>query len=192
VKEDLGSQVIDGLTATGTRITQTPIPNTLDLSQPADKKDGPSIVELWRSADLKVDLSELRKYPDGEVDVHLAITSREEPDPKMFSIPMGFTIRDDRALRRVGGNVSAPVLIYSVEPQFSKEEKRAKISGTVLVNLVVDQNGIPTNVRIVRGVGRGLDEKALEAVSKYKFKPAMEHGQPVPVELNIQVNFQIF
>ena len=193
VKEDLGSQVIDGLTATGTRITHTPIPNALDLSQTADKNDEPSSVELWRSVDLKVDLSELRKYPHGEVqDVHLAISSREEPDPKIFSLPKGFAIRDDRAIRRIGGDVSPPVLIHSVAPQFSQESKTAKISGNVLVNLVVDQSGIPTNVRIVRGIGYGLDEKAVEAVSKYRFKPAMEHGQPVPVEINIQVNFQIF
>ena len=193
VKEDLGSQVIDGLTVTGTRITQTPLPKALDLSQPLDQKEDPSIVERWRSADLKVDLSELRKYPHGEVqDVHLAITSREEPDPKIFTIPAGFSARDDRALRRVGGDVSAPVLIYSVAPGFTQEARNAKTAGNVLVNLVVDQNGIPTNVRVVRGVGHGLDEKAVEAVSKYRFKPSMEHGQPVPVEINIQVNFQIF
>ena len=188
VKEDLGSHLIDGLTATGTRITQTPTPNPLDPSQTADKKDDPSIVELWRSADLKVDLSELRKYPDGEVqDVHLAITSREEPDPKIFSIPAGFTI-----VRRIGGNVSAPVLIYSVAPEFTEQAKKPKIAGNVLVNVVIDQNGIPTNVRVVRGIGNGLDEKAVEAVSKYRFKPSMERGQPVPVEINIEVNFQSF
>jgi TonB family protein len=193
VKEDLGSQVIDGLTATGIRITQTPLPKALDLSQPLEKKEESSIVELWRSADLKVDLSELRKYPHGEiVDLHLAITSREEPDPKNFSIPAGFSIRDDRSLRRVGGDVSAPVLIYSVEPKFTQEARNAKIAGNVLVNLIVDQNGIPTNVRVVRGVGHGLDEKAVEAASKYRFKPAMEHGQPVPVEINVEINFQIF
>lgn len=190
--EGLGSQVIDGLTATGTRITQTPVPNALDLSQTADKNDDPSIVELWRSVDLKVDLSELRKYPHGEVQVRLAITSREEPGPKIFSIPTGFSIRDDRAVRRIGHGVSAPVLIYSVTPQYSPLAKTDKISGNVLVNLVVDQNGIPTNVRIVRGIGYGLDEEAVEAVRKYRFKPAMENGQPVPVELNLMVNFQIF
>jgi TonB family protein len=193
VKEDLGSQVIDGFNATGTRITQTPIPNPPDLSQTADKKDDPSIVELWRSVDLKVDLSELRKYPHGEIqDVHLTITSREDPDPKIFSVPAGFSIRDDRALRRVGGDVSAPVLIYSVKPGFTQQARNAKIAGNVLVNLVVDQNGIPTNVRVVRGIGHGLDEKAIEAVSKYRFKPSMEHGQPVPVEINVELNFQIF
>jgi hypothetical protein len=128
VKEDLGSRVIDGLTATGTRITQTPIPNALDPSQTTDENNDSSIVEFWRSLDLKVDLSELRKYPHGEVqDVHLVITSHAEPDPKIFAVPAGFTVRDDRAVRRVGGDVSPPVLIYSVAPEFTLEAKKAKM-----------------------------------------------------------------
>jgi periplasmic protein TonB len=57
---------------------------------------------------------------------------------------------------------------------------------------VVDTSGRPQSVHIVRGVGMGLDEKAMEAVRQYKFKPAMENGKPVPVELNVEVNFQIF
>ena len=64
--------------------------------------------------------------------------------------------------------------------------------GIVLVTLVVDANGNPQNVHLVRGVGMGLDEKALEAVRQYKFKPARYNGKPVPVQLNVEVNFQIF
>ena len=60
------------------------------------------------------------------------------------------------------------------------------------MNLIVDQQGRPQNVHVIRGVGMGLDEKAREAVMQYKFKPAMEGGKPVAVELNIEVNFQIF
>ena len=94
--------------------------------------------------------------------------------------------------RRIGGGVSAPILIYSVEPEFSEEARKAKVAGNVLVNLWVDTNGNPSHVRIIRGVGMGLDEKAIEAVRQYKFKPAMEGGKPVLVELNVEVNFQIF
>ena len=94
--------------------------------------------------------------------------------------------------RRIGGGVSAPVLIYSVEPEFSEEARKAKGAGNVLVNLWVDQQGRPSHVRVLRGVGMGLDEKAMEAVRQYKFKPAMENGKPVLVELNVEVNFQIF
>lgn len=94
--------------------------------------------------------------------------------------------------RRIGGGVSAPVLIFSVEPEFSEEARKAKVAGNVLVNLWVDTNGNPSHVHVIRGVGMGLDEKAKEAVMQYKFKPALENGKPVLVELNVEVNFQIF
>jgi protein TonB len=95
-------------------------------------------------------------------------------------------------LRKIGGGVSAPVLLYQVEPQFSEEARKAKAAGNVVVNLWVDDKGNPTHVRVLRGVGMGLDEKAVEAVKQYRFKPAMEGGKPVTVEMNIEVNFQIF
>ena len=94
--------------------------------------------------------------------------------------------------RQIGGGVSAPVLVYSVEPEFSEEARKAKVEGNVLVNLWVGTDGLPSHVRVLRGVGMGLDEKALEAVRQYRFKPAMENGKPVLVQLNVEVNFQIF
>jgi len=94
--------------------------------------------------------------------------------------------------KRIGGGVSAPVVIFQVDPEFSEEARKAKFMGVVTVNLWVDEKGNPQHVRVLRGVGMGLDEKAMEAVKQYKFKPAMEGGKPVLVELNIEVNFQIF
>ena len=85
-----------------------------------------------------------------------------------------------------------PKLIYQVEPEFSEEARKAKFSGDVQVYLVVDTEGRPTRIRVARGVGMGLDEKAVEAVRQYKFKPAMQNGKPVKVDLYIDVNFQIF
>ncbi|MGA1982019.1 MAG: TonB family protein [Acidobacteriaceae bacterium] len=95
-------------------------------------------------------------------------------------------------LRKIGGGVSSPELIYKVDPEFSEEARRAKFMGIVLVNLIVDQQGRPENVHVLRGVGMGLDEKAVAAVKQYKFRPALEKGKPVPVELNVEVTFQIF
>ena len=92
----------------------------------------------------------------------------------------------------IGGGVSKPVVLYSVEPEFSEEARKAKFSGNVEVYLWVDENGSPSHIRVVRGVGMGLDEKAIEAVRQYKFKPAMKDGKPVKVDLYIDVNFQIF
>ena len=95
--------------------------------------------------------------------------------------------------RRIGGSVSAPTIIFQVEPKFTDEARnQGNFSGNVLVNLWVDVNGNATHVRVIRGIGYGLDEKAVEAVKQYKFKPAMENGKPVVVELNVEVNFRIF
>jgi len=95
-------------------------------------------------------------------------------------------------VKQIGGRVSRPELLYAPEPEMSEEAKREKLSGNVLVNLWVDEKGLPTHVRVLRGAGHGLDEKAVEAVQGYKFKPAMEDGKPVAVSLKVEVNFQIF
>ena len=92
----------------------------------------------------------------------------------------------------VGGGVSEPMVIRQVDPEFSEEARKAKFSGNVEVYLWVDELGNPSHVHVVRGVGMGLDEKAVEAVRQYKFKPAMRNGKPVKVDLYIDVTFQIF
>jgi periplasmic protein TonB len=96
-------------------------------------------------------------------------------------------------LYRVGGGVSAPVALNSVEAEFSDEARRAKYQGVCLISLIVDAQGNPQNPRVIRALGMGLDEKALEAVRKYKFKPAMKDGKtPVPVMISVEVNFRLY
>jgi TonB family protein len=93
---------------------------------------------------------------------------------------------------QMGGGVSAPQLLYSPDPEFSDEARRAKYQGICLVGLIVDAQGNPQQIKIVRPLGMGLDEKAIEAVKQYKFKPAMYKGKPVAVAINIEVNFRIY
>ncbi len=96
-------------------------------------------------------------------------------------------------LYRIGGGVSAPVPIFQPEAEFSDEARRAKYQGVCLISLIVDAQGNPQNPRVIRALGMGLDEKALEAVRKYKFKPAMKDGRtPVPVMITIEVNFRLY
>jgi TonB family protein len=96
-------------------------------------------------------------------------------------------------IRQVGGRVAAPKLIYGPDPEFSDEARRAKYQGIVIVSVIVDAQGNPQNPRVVRPLGMGLDEKALEAIRKYKFKPALEDGKtPVPVMINISVDFHLY
>jgi periplasmic protein TonB len=95
-------------------------------------------------------------------------------------------------LYHVGGGVSPPVLIYSVDAEFSDEARRAKYQGVSVVSLIVDTHGLPQRIRVVRKLGMGLDEKAVEAVKQYRFKPSQYQGKPVPVEITIEVNFHIY
>ena len=92
----------------------------------------------------------------------------------------------------VGGSVSMPKVLYYVDPEFSEEARKAKFSGNVEVYLWIDEQGNPSHIRIARGVGMGLDEKAIEAVRQYKFKPAMQNGKPVKVDMYMDVDFHIY
>jgi periplasmic protein TonB len=72
------------------------------------------------------------------------------------------------------------------------QARRLKFGGIAVVSLVVDGQGLPESIRVVRKLGHGLDEQAIAAVRQYRFKPSMLHGQPVPVEVTIEVNFHIY
>ena len=92
---------------------------------------------------------------------------------------------------RVGGGVTAPALLYKVEPEYSEEARKAKYQGTVVLYVEVDPSGKAVNPKIVRSLGLGLDEKAIEAVRKWKFRPGFKDGKPVTVAATIEVNFRL-
>jgi TonB family protein len=92
---------------------------------------------------------------------------------------------------RVGGGVSAPVLLSKTEPEYSEEARKAKHQGTVMLYVQIDPSGHATNIRVVKSLGLGLDEKAIEAVQKWKFAPGKKDGKPVTVEATIEVNFRL-
>jgi len=91
----------------------------------------------------------------------------------------------------VGGGVSAPQVIHSVEPEFTEEARRANHQGNVTIKLIVDSQGNPQDVRLASHLGMGLDEKALEAVRQYRFKPATYEGHAVSVQIVIDVAFHL-
>jgi TonB family protein len=93
----------------------------------------------------------------------------------------------------VGGGVSAPIPIYKPEPAYSEEARKAKYQGTVVLWIVVDAQGnVSPDIRVVKPLGLGLDEKAVEAVRTWKFKPGMRAGVPVPVKVMVEITFRLF
>lgn len=94
-------------------------------------------------------------------------------------------------LMSVGGGVSAPQVIHSVDPEFTEDARQANFQGTASIQLIVDSQGYPQDIRIVRHLGMGLDQKAVDAVKQYRFRPAMYEGHPVAVQMQIEVDFRL-
>ena len=103
----------------------------------------------------------------------------------------------------VGDGVSAPQVIYSVDPEFTDKARKKKLGGTCIVGLLVDATGAPQDVHIVksaaesvppklRSAALSLDENAIKAVKQYKFKPAMYQGKAVPVETSVEIAYRIY
>jgi protein TonB len=91
----------------------------------------------------------------------------------------------------IGGGVSQPSIIKKVEPEYSEEARKAKWQGTVTLMVVVDETGHARDLKVMQSLGLGLDEKAMEAVEKWVFKPGMKDGRPVAVYATIQVTFHL-
>jgi protein TonB len=93
---------------------------------------------------------------------------------------------------RVGGGVTAPRALYAPDPEYSEEARKAKYQGTVVLWVVVGPDGRVHDVRLQRSLGMGLDEKAIEAVKTWRFEPSRKDGQPVAVQVNVEVNFRLY
>jgi TonB family protein len=91
----------------------------------------------------------------------------------------------------IGGVTTPPAVLSKVDPEYSGEARKAKYSGSVLLSVVVNTDGRPDNIRVMRSLGMGLDEKAIEAVKLWRFRPGVSHGIPVRVRAQIEVSFRL-
>jgi protein TonB len=92
---------------------------------------------------------------------------------------------------RVGGDVKAPTVINRVEPVYPEVARKARISGIVIVECIIDKSGNVTNVQVLKPLPFGLDQAAVDAVRRWKFRPGTLNGQPVDVIFNLTVNFKL-
>jgi TonB family protein len=120
--------------------------------------------------------------PQPPEDVAFALSAPNGKGPEGAEIPV----------HRVGGPVTAPIVLNSPEAEFSQAAKEAKYQGACILSMIVDKHGMPQNVQVVRKLDYGLTEKAIEAVNKYRFKPAMKDGVPVPVQIDVEVAFHLY
>ena len=93
---------------------------------------------------------------------------------------------------RIGNGVSAPRALETPDPEYSEEARKAKYQGVVVLWLIVGPDGKPRDIKVTRPLGMGLDQKAIEAVNRWRFEPAMKDGRPVAVQINVEVNFRLY
>jgi TonB family protein len=115
--------------------------------------------------------------------------------PATASAPAGQAVAGqavpDNGVFRVGGGVTAPTLLQKIEPEYTEEARLAGYDGTAILYVEIGTDGFPQNIKVTRGLGLGLDEKAIEAVSKWLFTPGTRFGVPVTVAATIEVNFRL-
>ena len=88
--------------------------------------------------------------------------------------------------------LTMPEVIFNPEPSFSDEARKSKAQGIVLLMVVVGKDGHPYDIRVRQSLGMGLDEKAIEAVTRWRFRPATLNGQPVATQIAVQVDFRLY
>lgn len=97
----------------------------------------------------------------------------------------------DPSVHLVGNGVSVPAAVYRSEPHYSKEALEANYQGEVALSLVIDTTGHPTRLRVIKPLGLGMDKEAMDAVSQWRFTPAMKDGKPVSVQIRVDLNFRL-
>ena len=177
--EDLGKQTIAGLETCG------------------QKKDDR---ELWLSTAYRMPLMSVTSDAGhGVVTESVVAMLAGQPDERLFEVPEGYKVNGSRS-KSVLGNVAAsaspgggvytaPVVVDLPKARYTAAALRLHKSGSVVISLRVLRDGSTSDVRVVRGLGYGLDENAIEAGKLYKFKPATRDGMPVEAELNFRVTF---
>jgi len=96
----------------------------------------------------------------------------------------------DGGPRAVGRTVE-PVLLVKIDPEYSDEARRAKVQGIVVLHIDVDTHGQPRNIRLVRGLGLGLDQRAMDAVRQWKFRAGTVNGKPAVTSAVVEVTFRL-
>jgi protein TonB len=88
-------------------------------------------------------------------------------------------------------HTTEPRVAHRVEPEYTKEARDAKIEGVVILSLLIGADGAPSDIKVVRGLGKGLDEKAVECLQQWRFIPATNHSEPVSTKATFEMNFRL-
>lgn len=106
-------------------------------------------------------------------------------------LPLGAARNAGDKVYRLSDGVQPPSVIHKVEPKMTPEARDAKFEGSVMLSIIVNTEGIPRNIKVIRGSKYGLTESAIEAVKQWRFRPGRKDGKPVRVKATVEVNFRL-
>jgi TonB family protein len=149
---------------------EIPKPRSKKVPIPDPTPDEPEPMRLEEEIEPEIDL------PDTDI---------------VFGIPDGPPPAEPTGPIRVGGDVKPPDKIFSPSPQYTEIARKARITGVVIVEAIIDKEGNVTNVKVLKGLPMGLDQAAVDAVKRWRFEPATLNGKPVAVIYNLTINFQL-
>ncbi len=92
---------------------------------------------------------------------------------------------------RPGSGIEAPRLLREVKADYTEDARKRGLSGEVLLEIVVRSDGSVGDVKLLQGLGSGLDDRAIQAVRQWRFAPAQKQGTPVDVLVEVAVEFKL-
>lgn len=211
--ENIGTDAIEGIPVRGARVSQTYKPGALGNDRPLT-----IVTESWYSEDLQINLMTKRTDPRfGVQTVRVTELVRQEPDASLFAVPADYKLVNEtlpgqqsgpattagetstgsgalpNGVFRAGVNgTTVPVCIYCPPPAYTDQARAAKYNGSFVLRIIVTADGRAENVTVGKGPGLGLEESAIEAVSKWRFKPAHgPDGNPVATLVPVEVTFRL-
>jgi len=130
----------------------------------------------------------LPALPPGTYRLKVAITDKDGVTKELDRFPPATVIQN---YPQELSHTTEPIVISKTEPQYTKEALAAKIEGDVILSMMIGTDGVPSDIKLVRGLGMGLDENAVECLKQWRFRPATNHSEPVSAKVTVEMNFRM-
>ena len=186
-------------------------PVSVDIQLPANQPARDAVPKLLSAifltqaelANIKCSSSQKKPSTDEQQQGSSPDVTSKSPDTAAVAKPSSSCVRNGERAYRIGGDVKPPKATFTPDPQYTDGARHAKVMGTTVLVLIVTPNGNPSAIAVVRSLGTGLDpkllpyayqldEQAVDSVSRWTFEPAKLGDTPVPVIINVEVNFKLY
>jgi TonB family protein len=141
--------------------------------------------------EVRIEVATAGSEPQGALEKVIQLTD-DLHYPKPAPQPPEIEVANSKGVHKVGQKISAPRIVSAPEPRYNDYARKARLQGTSVLWVVIGSDGRVKDIKVQRPIGMGLDENALETVRTWRFKPSERDGQPVAVQVNVEVNFRLY